>query len=288
MDEKKIEYLKRRLEQALQEDDYNGVNSCYQELLKYVEAADMPQLAQKVNAYNSTHFKKPAPGTVSEQTLKGRVRAAKKKFNLSSKCRGYGIGGGLAGMVLGCILVMSGAGAFGDWYNDFVMYGGLVISILGFVGIITGTVFACIYSSAFVELQKCRKEVFKFICAGEDKLKYLENVDGEADDAYIGQMDGIDAHGFGVGLCDNGSVYVGQWKDNVMSGIGKLISDDMRMVLEGEFYDGRPDGIVDIQWEDGGQWHGTYKRGMPWNGEGKTIVENRILEGTWKNGVKIL
>ena len=47
MEDRKIEYLKKHLEQALEDDNFNEVNSCYQELLKYVKVNDIPALAQK-------------------------------------------------------------------------------------------------------------------------------------------------------------------------------------------------------------------------------------------------
>jgi hypothetical protein len=81
--------------------------------------------------------------------------------------------------------------------------------------------------------------------------------------------------------------YIGQWKNGVKSGIGKLISDDMLMVLEGEFKDDKIHGIVDIKWEDGSEWHGEYKDGMPWDGKGKTRIDNQIQIGVWKKGIKV-
>ena len=285
MDEKKIEYLKKHLEEALLDDNYNEVNSCYQELLKFLNVADIPDLTQKVNDYNKSHSKKPSQSVAtSAEDIKRRTRIAKKRYNKNAKIPLYGIAGGFVAMILGFFLVMSGGGVFGS-YNDLLMYGGLAVAIAGVVAMIIGAVFIPIKNKSETVLLKCRSEVFKLICEGESKLNYLENVE-TVDDTYVGQVDGYDPHGFGVGFLGEW-IYIGEWKDSIKSGIGKLISDDMLVVLEGEFKDDQTHGIVDIQWEDGSEWHGEYKNGMPWNGQGKTIIMNRIQEGTWKNGVKV-
>ena len=124
MDEKKIEYLKKHLEQALLDDDYNEVNSCYQELLKLLSATDIPDLAQKVNDYNKSHYKKLSQNeTVSSNDIKKRIRIAKKRHKINVKIHIYGIAGGLAAMVLGCFLVMCGTGVFGNTYTFFYIIG---------------------------------------------------------------------------------------------------------------------------------------------------------------------
>jgi len=285
MDEKKIEYLKKHLEQALLDDDYNEVNSCYQELLKFLSATDIPDLAQKVNNYNRGHSEVPAQGVVtSAEDIKKRTRIAKKKHNVNVKIQIYGIAGGVGAMILGCFLVMCGAGVFGS-YSDPIMYGGLAVAIAGGALLLIGTIFAFIKNKSQIVLDKCRIEVFKLICDGQDKLKYLENVE-TVENVYVGQVKTNDPHGFGVGFC-TGGIYVGDWKNGSKSGIGKLIADDMLMTLEGEFKADQANGVVDIQWEDGSEWHGEYKNGMPWNGKGKTLIMNHIQEGVWKNGVKV-
>ena len=290
MDEKKIEYLKKHLEQALLDDDYNEVNSCYQELLKFLSATDVPDLAQKVNDYNKSHSKNPSQNeTVSTDDIKKRTRIAKKKHNINVKIMVIGIAGSVIAMILGCFLVMCGAGVFGS-YSDPLMYSGLAIAIAGGVLLLIGTIFAFIKNKSQIVLNKCRSEGFKLICDGEDKLKYLENVE-TFENVYVGQVKKDMAHGFGVGgYFDNNighGFYVGDYKNDSKSGIGKVITDDMLMVLEGEFKGNQANGVVDIQWEDGCEWHGEYRQGLPWNGQGKTIVKNKVQEGIWKNGLKV-
>lgn len=75
------------------------------------------------------------------------------------------------------------------------------------------------------------------------------------------------------------------------------MTEDFKMVLEGEFLSDYANGIIDITWEDGSEWHGEYKKGFPWSGKGKAvllwngkskkIIRHKSLEGIWKNGVKL-
>ncbi|MBQ4155107.1 MAG: hypothetical protein IJE01_07945 [Clostridia bacterium] len=291
MEDKKIEYLKKHLEQALNDDNYNEANTCYQELLKHVTVNDIPELAQKINDYNKKQSGKTSQKiNASADDIKKRTRTAKKKHNINVKIQIYGIAGGVGAMVLGCFLVMCGAGIFG-LYSDPIMYSGLYVAIAGGALLLIGTIFAFIKNKSEIALNKCRSEVFKLICDGEDKLKYLEKVETFENVYYVGQVKADMAHGFGVGgYFDNNighGFYVGDYKNDSKSGIGKLITDDMLMTLEGEFKGNQANGVVDIQWEDGGEWHGEYKQGLPWNGQGKTIVKNKVQEGVWKNGMLI-
>jgi hypothetical protein len=283
MDERKIEYLKKHLRQALSEDDYNEVNSCYQELLKHLDATDVQELAQEIAQYNKTHTKSTnSEITVDVQNLRNRAQAAQKKYTAHRKALIIGIAGGICTMILGCLLVMCGAGVLGE-FDDPVMYGGLAVAIAGGIMLLIGTVFAFIKNKSYAVWVKCQEDAFKLVCAKEEKLNYLENIK-VLSAIYIGQVKNNAPHGFGVGACPDG-VYVGEWYNGQRSGIGKLISYDLLMTLEGEFKYNRIDGMVDIQWEDGDQWNGEYKQGLPWSGKGKTIVNNKIQQGVWKSGM---
>jgi len=287
MNERKIAYLKTHLEQALIEKDHNEVNSCYKELLKLVNAADIPELVQQVNEFNNLHAKnakKTDKDTVD--LLKKRIRRALKVHKANKKIALWGILYGVLGMIFGCFLVMLGAGVF-DIYNNSIMNGGLVVSIAGGILLLIGTIFAFAKNKSECMLETCKDEIFTFIRNGVDKLNYLENVETFGC-AYVGQIKEKtkEPHGFGVGFCNEG-IYVGEWKSGVAYGIGTWHSTDMRLTLEGEFRRDVPHGIVDIKWEDGSQWRGEYKDGHPWNGEGKTRIKEKILEGVWKNGMLI-
>lgn len=286
MEDKKIEYLKKHLEQALINDNYNEVNSCYQELLKYVGVNDIPELAQKVNDYNKNQSSKTSQKTnASADDIKQRTRIAKNKHNINVKIMVIGIAGGVIAMILGCFFVMCGAGVFGS-YSDPLMYGGLAIVIAGGAMLLIGTIFAFVKNKSQIVLNECRNEVFKLICNSEYKLKYLENVE-TFENVYVGQVKQDKPHGFGVGVCPDASIYIGEWENGSKSGIGKLITDDMLITLEGEFKGNQASGVVDILWEDGSEWHGEYKQGLPWKGQGKTIVKNKVQDGVWKNGLKV-
>lgn len=294
MEDKKIEYLKKHLEQALADDNYNEINSCYQELLKYVSVSDIPELTQKVNDYNKKQSSKTSQKiNASADEIKQRIRIAKKKHNINVKIMVIGIAGSMIAMVLGLIFVLCGAEVdfFYDYdLEDFMMSLGVVVVVFGGILLLVGTIFAFIKNKSQVVLDKCRNEVFKLICDSEDKLKYLGNVE-TVENIYVGQVKKNMAHGFGVGVYfDNNighGIYVGDCKNDSKSGIGKLTTDDLLMTLEGEFKEGTVCGIVDIRWEDGSEWHGEYKNGHPWNGQGKTIVEKKVQEGVWKNGLKV-
>ncbi len=283
MEDRKIEYLKKHLEQALEDDNFNEVNSCYQELLKHVKVNDIPALAQKVNDYNKKQSDKADKkiGT-SADDIKQRIREAKKKYNTTVKMMVIGLVGGGGVAVLAILLAFLLEEVFDMFLNDSV----LVLAIAGGVLLLIGIVFAIPYGKYDRALTNCRREIFKLICDSEIRLKYLENVETR-ENKYVGQVQKDNAHGFGVGALPDGSVYIGEWEDNAKSGIGKIITDDMLMTLEGEFKDDKADGVVDILWEDGSEWHGEYKNGLPWTGKGKTFVKNKILEGIWKNGVKV-
>ena len=412
MDEKKIEYLKKHLDQALSDNDYNEVNSCYQELLKFLDVTDIPDLAQKVNKYNNVNskmhiykkvdslteknkkFKKLvgpiliAVGclfallrggtpfeiitlafllfgsiylslnilqnnpilfaeqrrriqcgvgviilgglfpifrriswmlqiwipyydyfivpilviiggllvysgikknhTVSLNDLQRRLLITKIQHSTNVNIFVIGIAGGVGTMILGFILVMSGTGVFGS-YNDHIMHAGLAVFIIGGALTLIGIIFTFVKNRSQIALDQCKSEIFKLIYDSQDKLKYLENV--EIGNLYVGQIKNNQAHGFGVGYYSDNNLgcgfYVGDYKNGSKSGIGKLITDDMLMTLEGEFKEDQINGVVDIQWEDGGKWHGEYKNGFPWNGQGKTIIKNKIKQGIWKNGIMI-
>ena len=137
-------------------------------------------------------------------------------------------------------------------------------------------------------------------CVDEDIEKYLDNVE-EVKFAgvtnYKGQVINGNKEGFGISVNHGGYFYIGEWSKGEKSGIGKLVTDDMKMVLEGEFLSDLAHGTVDISWEDGSEWHGEYRQGFPWNGSGKAILPwngnskimlcTKIQEGVWKNGLKV-
>ncbi len=287
MDEKKIEYLKTHLANALLEGDYNEVNGLYRELLNHVSATDISDLAKKVAAFNETH----APAPVQEnygvsEDLKTRLRVAKKHFNLNTALQWGGLAGGLAVLVLGAIVVIAGIELTVPGNLDDVLFSfGIVLSITGFIGVLVGAACALRKARLLHTLNTCRHQVFSCIGKNVEQLNYLPNVEYNPNSLfYIGQLENNHFDGFGVALCGDGSFYVGEWKGGRKCGAGKRIADDLMFVLEGEFKLGCAHGAVDIRWEDGSEWHGEYRDDRPWNGRGKTRVKNKVLNGVWVGG----
>ena len=292
MDNTKIEYLKRHLQQALNEDNYNEANNCYHELLKLVDEDDIKDIAKTMSEYNRTHSKSTTQDNdTSGVALKEKVRSIKKKYNQNSQLAKWSFIAWGIGMGLGLLLVMMGAGAFGS-YNDAIMYTGLVIAIIGFVALIPGVTGVSTKNKCDVAMKNLKQLLFDFVCEQEPKLQYIEGVQytdgiyymGQFPTIYKGQIENEEANGFGVAFVGTG-FYAGEWKKNMPCGIGKLYSYDLLYIIEGEFKSGSPDGLVDIVWEDGGEWHGSYKNALPWSGQGKAEIKGKIVEGTWKNGI---
>ncbi len=105
---------------------------------------------------------------------------------------------------------------------------------------------------------------------------------------YRGQIQGEQAHGFGVGEWETAGkrgFFVGDWAYGRPSGIGKWQALDFSCALEGEYRDGCAEGLIDILWDDGSQWSGTYQNDRPWGGKGKALVNGKARQGIWQNGI---
>lgn len=278
MEDRKLQYLLKQLTLALEANDHSAVNICYQELQKISSSDQWPELAQQVNDFNNSHantMKEAA--SASFHALKESLSSANRKIASAKKMQIIGLGGGLGVMVFGLILVIS---------LDYAgMIAGATISALGLLMIIIGTIFSAKISKAYRNLILNREKAYHYFCQKETKLQFLERVSEEKDTyLYNGQMEGYDRDGFGIGVVGNWMFYVGQWANDKMNGIGTLYSNDLRMVLEGEFSENNIHGIVDICWDDGSQWHGEYRKNNPWNGEGKCHTG---VIGVWRNGVNV-
>lgn len=289
MDEKKIEYMKKHLEQAILNDNYNEVNNCYQSLLKYIDPADIPDLAQKVNDYNKTHSKNnSSAGLPDEKDVKTMALIAKKKHKTNVRIQILGLTLGVIAMIGSCVIVSSS-------YNDLIIDIGLATLIAGFVLVLIGAVFGSVKNKSFISLIKHMNELFRSVCANEDKLHFLDNIETLSEEIgeytkeyYMGQTNEGVPHGFGIGFCKDYAIYIGEWEHGQQSGIGKYIVYDMNVILEGEFAEGKAHGVIDVIWEDGSAWHGEYKNDLPWDGQGKTFIGKKIKQGVWKKGLFIL
>lgn len=280
MDSKKIDYLVRHLEEALQENNISDANYCFNEL-KSIEGFDINPFVDRVNELNKNNSIKSAQENKSAiDEVKQKAIEIKTRYVVNSRIEAFGLIGGFGLFFFGAALVIIG----GSTFVDFLMNIGLVITIAGGIGIAIGTVFVFIANSAYDKYKKYIKTVFKCISENEEKFKYIENV-GTIADEYIGQMDSGIPNGFGIGIAKYSNyIYIGEWKDGKKVGIGKMISDDMKMTIEGEFSDDSLNGIVDIIWDNGDEWHGEYKNNRPFNGKGKTEVKLRVKEGVWNYG----
>ena len=60
---------------------------------------------------------------------------------------------------------------------------------------------------------------------------------------YNGYKLGDKKHGYGELLLPNGSKYEGDWKNDLMNGIGKLYYDNGELAYDGGFCDNKVDGF---------------------------------------------
>ena len=302
MDTKKIEYLKKHLTQALAEENYGDANYCFKELSN-IPDVDVSEFAAAVSNLNAKYKSKIDENCTSDfEKLKEQIRHGKKNLNIVSKIQVWGLAGGVGLLLLALILVLLSTGEIIDhYYNDNLMYFGVVIACLGGFGILVGTVFSFIINKVYKPVNDTRRKLFNELCLSQEKFKYLDNVEiingYDGLPQYMGQVANGKKEGFGISVNPYGYFYVGEWLNGEKSGIGKLMTDDFKMILEGEFLSDYANGIVDITWEDGSEWHGEYKEGFPWSGKGKAvllwngkskiIIRHKALKGIWKNGIKL-
>lgn len=85
-------------------------------------------------------------------------------------------------------------------------------------------------------------------------------------------------------IYEDGSMYIGDWKDGNRNGIGKYISKDGRSVYEGEWKDDKRNGKGTQTYEDGTKYEGEWREDL-YNGLGtRTSTDGHYIEGEWKNG----
>ena len=299
---KKEEYLIGQIEKAISENNYKEVNTCYQELLKTVSPNEIAEITAKVSMYNHDHQNKVSENSANEfQVVKSELY---RTTGICVKLRYLSIHSIIGGLALGLLgTLLCGMGEITGYYNDGILYTGLGIAIMGGILLMLVSPVSWII---FTKKMKCfleeQKRIFDLICQNESKLQYIGNIE-DIDQSFLdrgqmivnkyrGQMIDNQRNGFGVAIIPNkktgmGRIYVGEWKHNCLMGVGKLYSEDMSMVIEGEFSHAKIHGVVDITWDDGDSWHGEYQNDLPFNGQGKTKVNNKIQTGVWKNGVKV-
>ncbi len=128
-----------------------------------------------------------------------------------------------------------------------------------------------------------------------------------------GQISGNTTDGYGLYIFDNGNCYLGYWKDDKMTGLGKIIAPDGSQYegcwVNGEMYgfgtytfpdnneqglafytgdnrNGKFEGYGAWYWKDGSIYYGQFK-GDNMNGQGVLIDTEKngeITSGIWKDG----
>jgi len=106
-----------------------------------------------------------------------------------------------------------------------------------------------------------------------------------ADSTYVGDFkDGL-AHGRGKVTFDDGSTYEGDWLDDKKHGKGKYIYNDGSM-YEGDWLDDQRHGQGKVTYDDGSTYEGDFKDDKK-HGKGKyTYNDGSTYEGDWLDGKK--
>lgn len=99
---------------------------------------------------------------------------------------------------------------------------------------------------------------------------------------YVGSTDFGYFEGVGKFQFSTGTVYDGEWNENVMSGKGTLTLPDYGEYI-GEFSGAKRDGIGTFTWSDGSVYKGEWEEDEL-NGDGEFRTDNgTIYKGTFKN-----
>jgi hypothetical protein len=100
---------------------------------------------------------------------------------------------------------------------------------------------------------------------------------------YLGETEGGQANGGGVGVWSTGSIYRGDWKDNLRHGKGIFEWADGQK-YEGEYVEGKRTGFGNYHWPSGERYEGEWKDDKR-NGFGilYDMDGNIRFEGAWKD-----
>lgn len=149
METKKIEYLKKHLIQALAEENYGDANYCFKELSS-IPNVDVSEFATAVSNLNAKYKSKINENSTPDfEKLKEQIRHEKKNLNIVSKIQVWGLAGGFGLFLFATILIFLSSGEIDDYYNDNLMYFGVVVGCLGGFGILVGTVFLFIGNKVY-------------------------------------------------------------------------------------------------------------------------------------------
>jgi hypothetical protein len=100
---------------------------------------------------------------------------------------------------------------------------------------------------------------------------------------YIGQTNLGVAEGYGVAVFETGSIYKGDWKNNMRHGKGIFKWKDKEF-YQGAFLEDKRHGYGEYHWKNGEVYKGFWSNDQR-HGEGKLYKKNGKLkiEGTWEN-----
>ena len=288
MEDRKTEYLKSQIEKALAEDNYPEVNACFNELKKTADSSAVAEISKKVEEFNLKYrSENRTSGAGNNAETKAEVAISAKKAAVSLKMKRIF----LASFFISGLLIFPFA-LKSDYYEPVYMTIILTLTAISSVALILFFIYCGLSSTWKKKHSAAIDKAFTVICQNEEKQKYLGNIcekrlpNGRL--YYKGQVSDNLENGFGaVILINEEMIYVGEFKNGIKAGIGKLYSNDLRSKLEGEFVNNQANGIADVIWDDGSAFHGEYMNNLPYNGKGKAVINNKAVIGCWKNGVKV-
>ena len=98
---------------------------------------------------------------------------------------------------------------------------------------------------------------------------------------YAGELVDDLPHSYGNMYYHNSDCYRGEWVEGVFQGPGCLMRKSPYMLIEGEFYQGKPDGHAVEQTSNGTTYTGNFVAGVK-EGRGKTIYpDGAVFQGTY-------
>ena len=89
-------------------------------------------------------------------------------------------------------------------------------------------------------------------------------------------------------MYEDGQYYLGEFKNGLKHGKGKLFYKNGNIEYEGDFLEGKFEGEGKYIYENGDYYEGKFKNGLS-HGNGKECDKNGniISEGEWANDVKV-
>lgn len=99
---------------------------------------------------------------------------------------------------------------------------------------------------------------------------------------YTGDLDFGWFDGIGEFVFDTGAVYTGEWKTNIIQGLGTL-KVPIEGVYEGDFVSGKKEGSGIISWDDGDVYDGEWKDDQMCGQGTYTTADNVVYTGTFEN-----